>query len=203
MSVAIGITGLLAAAPAQAQIKQPGRHIKYDVELEPHFVYQWSDGSVDDDGVGVGLRVSIPIVDNGPIKKINNSMAISFGVDWAHFEGYCGWWWRDRRYDPRDGRYYWWNEDCESDQFWFPVVLQWNFWLTDVISVFGEPGLALQHERWDYYQPCAAGWCDDTESDTDLEFVFWGGARFLLSDSVAITLRLGRPSFNAGLSFFL
>jgi hypothetical protein len=28
-----------------------------------------------------------------------------------------------------------------------PVALQWNFWLTDVISVFGEPGLALGYRR--------------------------------------------------------
>lgn len=197
---------LLTASPADAQIKRPGAHIKYGVELEPHLVYQWAHEIGRDEGFGLGFRASIPIVEDGPIKKINNSMAISFGIDWTHFDDPCGsYWWRGRPPDPDDRDYYYWNEDCNATQLWFPVVLQWNFWLTETISVFGEPGLAFQHVRWNYYVPCNSpdGWCDVDDTDTDLELVFWGGARFLVSDSIAITLRLGDPSLTAGVSFFL
>ena len=37
-------------------------------------------------------------------------MALGFGVDWAHY-------------------------DKNSDVLWFPAVMQWNFFLTDVIAV--------------------------------------------------------------------
>ena len=60
-------------------------------------------------------------------------------------------------------------------ELWFPVAMQWNFWLTRVISVFGEPGFAVVHRRWDDDLYCGAGpgLCDN--DDTDFEFVFWGG----------------------------
>ncbi len=196
----------LSASPADAQIKRPGSHIKYGVEIEPHLVYQWAHESGLDEGFGLGFRASVPIIEDGPIKKINDSMAISFGIDWTRFEDPCGsYWWRGPRPAPNDRDYYYWNEDCKATQLWFPVVLQWNFWLTETISVFGEPGLAFQHVRWNYYFPCNSpdGWCEEDDTDTDLEPVFWGGARFLLSDSIAITLRIGEPSFTAGASFFL
>ena len=34
------------------------------------------------------------------------------------------------------------DDDCSVDVFMAPVVVQWNFWLTPIISVFGEAGLA-------------------------------------------------------------
>lgn len=73
---------------AQAQIKEPGRHAHYTLDLEPHLVVAWDRGPARyaDEGFGLGLRVTIPLFDNGPIKKINNNMGISFGVDFAHYD---------------------------------------------------------------------------------------------------------------------
>lgn len=197
---------LVGASPAGAQIKRPGSHPKYSVELEPHLLfhhagYGWYG---DDDGWGPGVRLSIPIIEDGPIKKINNSMAIGFGLDWAHFSGNCwGYYWGRPRPDPRDPNYYYWGQDCSANEIWAPVVLQWNFFLTELISVFGEPGLAIVRRSWEYYAPCPAGWCKDTDSDTDLKpLVMFAGVRFHFSDSIGLTLRLGWPYVSAGASFF-
>lgn len=186
---------LVLASPAGAQIKRPGAHVNYSVELEPHGVIQW-DGPGDDEGIGVGFRASIPLFHNGPIPKINNNMAIGFGFDWAYFDDACRDW--------RGVRYY--GIDCSGSEIWFPVVLQWNFYLTPNIAVFGEPGFAARHWRW-------SGDCRDfddslvfdcDESDTDfLNFVFYAGAKFFVSRSVAVTVRLGFPAVSVGASFFL
>jgi hypothetical protein len=189
---------LLAAFPARAEsiIRQPGQHPRYWVEAEPHLVFGWTDPpgvhTPGDEAYGLGARFSIPIVD-GLIHSINDSAAIGFGGDFLHYYSgrhYAG---RCTRSVPgragtsvcvetsADGGY--------ANMLVFPVVFQWNFWLTDVISVFGEPGLAL---TWD--------------KNEGLDFsplVIWGGARFQVADSVAITLRLGVPTISAGASFLL
>ncbi len=170
-------------ASARSVIKQPGLHPRYDLELEPHLAVSFSSGYryVDDDGFGPGLRLSIPIVPSGPISTINNSMAIGFGLDWTHHDGNC-------RFD-----------DCDADALWFPVVLQWNFWLTDMISVFGEPGLGIRHVSWD------DAYCDDRGDcdDTDFKMMFFGGGRFMFSDTVGGVVRLGWPYLSLGVTFLL
>jgi hypothetical protein len=115
---------LLCAPRASAQIKEPGNHPKYGVEFEPHFLAQWSGPYWGDAGIGAGLRVSIPIIDDGPVTTINNSFAIGFGFDWAHFGGGCWDWGRLRPPGPPppppgpDLRGY----DCNGNSFWFPAV---------------------------------------------------------------------------------
>lgn len=184
-------------AQAQSIIKQPGNHADYSVELEPHFAFQWSNRLGDDDGFGPGLRVNIPFLKNGPISSINNNMAIGFGADVTF--GDAGPWCRG--FDPEfDG------DGCNVTEVWLPVVLQWNFFLTKVISVFGEPGFAIAHRRWDFSYNCNGPMnpaCDWDESDTDVEFVFGAGARFMFSDRVGATVRLGWPMLTAGINFLL
>ena len=197
---------LVAALPAQAKsiIKNPGDHPKYSVELEPHGLvqYGWTPNWMGT-GFGAGFRASIPFLDNGPVSTINNNMAISFGIDWAHFSE--DWWCWDTFYRG-DPRYVWYSGyGCSANTLWFPVVLQWNFFLTDIISVFGEPGLALVHDWWSGWLPCniAPGRCEYHHSETGLAPAFWGGARFLFNDTIGITVRLGFPSATLGLSILL
>jgi hypothetical protein len=64
--------------------------------------------------------------------------------------------------------------------------MQWNFWLSRRWSVFGEPGLLL---RYVY---------DDLGVSP---FVVYGGGRLHFSENVALTLRVGYPTFSAGISF--
>jgi len=140
------------------------------------------------------LDKAIPVIDNGPVTTINNSLAVAFGLDWAHFGDSCDL--------PGVA-----DDDCSANDFWFPVVAQWNFYFTKVVSAFPELGLAIQHSSWDS-EYCRQGngnyvRCDDGGSDTDVELVMWLGVRFQLQDTFALTLRLGTPSLLLGASFNL
>jgi hypothetical protein len=103
------------ARAEEAIIKRPGDHPHYVFEAEPHLLLGWREFR---DGPGAGFRATIPIVHNGFVKTINNSVGIGFGFD----------------VDPIRN----------ADRFAVPIVMQWNFWLSTHWSVFGEPGVALQ-----------------------------------------------------------
>ena len=191
---------LHSATIAQAQIKQPGAHGHYSVELEPHASLWWRDHSHaywdNGQGWGLGLRASIPIVDNGFVSSINNNVAIGFGFDWGRYSHHC--WWNKQR--DLGG-------DCTNSEFWFPVVMQWNFFITKAFSVFGEPGLAIRHSRWSWPNGWCQGaggpvTCDYSDSDTGLEPVFFVGGR-VGNENVSFTFRLGWPYASVGASFFL
>lgn len=116
LSIAVGSLTLCVEAQADAYgITHPGRHIDYVFELEPEVILAFDRAF--DDGPGLGVRGSIPFIFNGFVSSINNSVALSFGLDKDPFA--------DR------GHYY------------VPVALQWNFWLHHHFSVFGEPGMLL------------------------------------------------------------
>jgi hypothetical protein len=181
-----------SATPAAAQIKRPGAHPQYSVELEPHLVLDWNDhdGPDDDEGIGLGMRATIPFLDNGPVSTINNNMGIGFGLDYVwNDDDHCGW----RRNDND-----FFDEDCNWNVFYVPVVVQWNFWLTPIISVFGEAGFGLERTHWE-----VDGCCED--SDTDVEFLFWGGGRFLFgaNSSVGGIVRVGWPYLSLGVGILI
>src|ERR1700692_4192726 len=76
------------SARADDTIKRPGDHPNYSVEIEPHGLWGWHHYYyAPGDGLGLGVRFSIPIVENGFVPSINNSVAIGFGVDWLHYSG--------------------------------------------------------------------------------------------------------------------
>jgi hypothetical protein len=180
---------LLIASPARADdtIKHPGDHPLYHVEAEPHVLLGW-DTVYAQGGIGVGGRFSIPIVDNGFVPSINNSVAIGFGVDWLHYNQ-C-----------------WWHGDCAGNYFWFPVVMQWNFFVAQRWSVFGEPGLVIFHGD---YGSCNLGPnpqgqnpCPDAPRANGFYPTLYLGGRFHLSEGLALTMRIGFPTFSFGVSFF-
>jgi hypothetical protein len=84
--------------------------------------------------------------------------------------------------------------DChDHDEIVLTVVLQWNFWLHENWSVFGEPGLALVfHDHHDHH-------------DLDVDpFVFYAEGRYHFDSDIALTLRLGFPfTLSVGVSFLL
>jgi hypothetical protein len=194
-----GLGILLYARAGAAQIDHPNSHVDYSAELEPHLVVQWEDEPVwGGDGIGVGLRGSFPVIKNGPVTTINNSLALGIGLDWAHFG--------DRCWGPNGVRLV---SDCSANDFWIPLVVQWNFFFSDFISAFPELGIGIQHTRWD------GAWCVNngnrficdngggSGSRTDVDLVFWLGVRFHLAPRFALTLRLGTPSLLLGASFLL
>jgi hypothetical protein len=192
---------LAVPALASAQIKEPGNHPLYAVELEPHLIVEWSNyAPCTNDAFGPGFRAAIPFLDNGPVPKINNNMAIGFGLDWAHagINGGCGVY-------RVNGNYY--GNGFTADVFSIPVVVQWNFFLLRKISVFGEGGLVLQHTRFDngYGGPnCGPNnFCTGSGSDNTVDGTISVGGRFLVSDSVGFLVRLGFPYFSAGVSILL
>ncbi|MEZ4228965.1 MAG: hypothetical protein R3B89_07370 [Polyangiaceae bacterium] len=193
----MSVVALPGLASAESVIKRPGAHPRYAFELEPHLVFQWENRWGDDDGLGPGARFNIPFLDNGPISSINNNMAIGIGLDLTLGDNDCRYWYGAYRV-PGD-RY-----DCSVTELWAPVVLQWNFFITDIISVFGEPGIAFVHRsiEGDWYCTNNPGdVCHYDDTDNELEGVFWGGARFQFSDVVGLTVRLGTPYVSVGANF--
>jgi hypothetical protein len=83
------------------------------------------------------------------------------------------------------------------------VVGQWNFFFTPIVSVAAEAGLSISHERVSWEEPCAAGVCEYDYSDTDLEFVAWGGGRFMFGETVGLFARIGTPYISIGATFLI
>ena len=162
---------------AETIIKQPGNHPHYSVELEPHLILGWASIDTNDPfprnfdlnrnaSFGPGLRIGIPLVTNGFVQSINNGVALGLGIDMAH-------------YGP------------SSNVIWLPVVMQWNFYIADAITVFGEPGGALRTAT------------SHGQTEWHIDGVMQAGAKFMFTRQVGLTIRAGYPYFSAGLTFLL
>jgi hypothetical protein len=184
-AIAISIAVSPAVARADSTIKHPGDHPSYNVEVEPHLVLG-TDNIYRYGGYGVGARFSIPIIHNGFVPSINNSVAITFGADLVHYD-YC---------------YYGQDYGCSATYIYFPVAMQWNFYVGERWSVFGEPGLFFFKGAIDDCPPGFKGTCDTPSSFGFRPFALWVGGRYHISESVALTLRIGWPSVSFGVSFF-
>lgn len=111
---------------------------------------------------GGGFRGTIELVDNGFVPTINNTVGLGFGADFT------------------------------PDTIRIPVVMQWNFFLSNRWSVFGEPGAAIiVHDTR-----------DRTRSGID-HFAFYAGGRWHFSERATLTMRLGKPALSVGVSFLL
>jgi len=195
----------LAAPEAHAAgiIKNPGDHPKYSVELEPHGLLAWDNYYFGDTGYGLGMHAVIPFLDNGPIDKINNNMGIGFGLDWAHYStdnwfGYCG------------GGPLFYNCNANANALLFPIYVQWNFFLTDIISVFGEAGLGIEHDWFNIDYPGGCPFIGPryvgygcSNSHTGVFPYFEPGARFLFGDTVGLEVRIGWPLLTLGVAILI
>jgi hypothetical protein len=196
--VFLGAVMALAATDAQADdtIKHPGEHPKYPVEIEPHGLWSWRHYYyAPSDGFGLGARFSIPVVDNGFVPSINNSVAISFGVDWVHYSGSACYFYGP---PPRPGPCYVLGD---ANYLLFPVAMQWNFFVAQRWSVFGEPGLVIYHGFFDYCSGVPAGNPCGTPTQTGVDFAFYAGGRYHFGEHAALTMRIGYPTFSIGVSF--
>jgi hypothetical protein len=114
---AFALLAVSSEARAEGIIRNPGDNPKYVIEIEPHlsvgYVDPFPGGAA---AFGFGARFSIPLMDPGFVKSINDTIAISFGADVLFYN---------------------------SDTVALPVALQWNFYLAPQWSVFGEPGLEI------------------------------------------------------------
>jgi hypothetical protein len=193
------------ARPVRARVAEgprpAARSPRYAVELQPHVIAQWAAlPRRSEVGLGLGFRASIPVLGLPPLRGLRHNLAVSFGMDWAYL-GVC------------ESR----APACRGDDFWFPVVMQWNLFLTRWWSVFPELGLAIHHAAWgvryiDEPGPapragvCGPGRAPDCWVEgrlTELTPAAWLGTRFSLSDAFSFTLRMGFPAFVAGVSLRL
>lgn len=108
---------------------------------------------------GLGVRGTVTLARSGFIDGVNDSVGLGFGADWTH------------------------------DTTWVPLVMQWNFWLSEHWSVFGEPGVALRLR--------------DGFKDNGPDFTVYGGARYRFARAAALTFRIGHPALALGVSFLL
>ncbi|HZU84692.1 MAG TPA: hypothetical protein VE987_17300 [Polyangiaceae bacterium] len=179
---AVVVVGGERAARADDTIKRPGDHPSYPVEIEPHALFGWGDVYAAG-GFGVGARFAIPVVRNGFVPQINNAVAVSFGLDWIHYDS-C-----------------WYHGDCSANYFDLPVAMQWNFYVAQRWSVFGEPGVLLYFGSYPSC-PLAPNLCPNHPPGTGVEPAFFLGGRYHLTDSASLTMRIGFPTFSFGVSFF-
>src|SRR5262249_9106521 len=108
-----------ASGSARAEemvIKQPGAHPHYSIEIEPEGIINF--GRDLRDGPGAGIRLSIPIVHNGFVGSINDTVALTFRADKAPIN--------------------------KPNRSYFPRPPQWNFWPPTHWTVFGEAGALTQ-----------------------------------------------------------
>jgi hypothetical protein len=78
----------------------------------------------------------------------------------------------------------------DTFQWYAPVGLQWNFWFTEKWGAFFEGGPVIR--AFDALETWA------------LDFYLSGGGRYLFTDNVALTMRIGYPfTFVIGPSFFV
>ncbi len=197
-SLAVLTTLTTVDARAEGIIRNPGDHPKYAVELEPHGLLDWDNYYWDSTGYGLGMHAVIPFLDNGPVSTINNNMGIGFGLDWSHFsDNACG-------FANIRGTVFGPGCDVSGNSIKFPVFVQWNFFFTKIVGVFGEAGFGIYHDwvSWTPANGCPVGaYCSNNQ--TGVFPYFEGGGRFLFGDRVGLLVRIGYPYLTLGASFLL
>ena len=200
VAFALTVAVLLAAGVAQARdgyiVRDRRAPFDYTVELEPHLVLG-SDppGRGAGSGVGVGVRACIVVAPDGFIRDVNDSVAIGFGLDFGHYAGrYAVNGYRDQCLHFEAGPAG--TMVCTDvtsnggsyNYLFVPVVMQWNFWLTEKFSAFGEAGLSVYHLGDEGFGAIPA---------------LYVGGRLRLTDIITLTARIGYPTVSFGVSFML
>jgi len=191
---------MLAAGAAQARdgyiIQDRRAPFDYTAEIEPHLVFGSAPpGRGAGSGLGVGVRASFVIAPDGFLRDVNDSVAIGVGLDYAHYAGrYALDGYRDQclHFETGPAGTMVCTEVTSNggsyNYLFVPVVMQWNFWLTEKFSAFGEAGLSLYHLGNEGFGAVPA--------------LFVGG-RLRLTDTILLTARLGYPTISFGVSFLL
>ncbi|MES1206755.1 MAG: hypothetical protein ABUS79_12535 [Pseudomonadota bacterium] len=191
---------LLAAGVARARdgfiVRDRRAPFDYTAEIEPHLVFgSGPPGNGTGSGVGVGARASLVVAPDGFIRDVNDSVAIGFGLDYGHYAArYAINGYRDRclRFEPGPAGTMVCTDVTSNggsyNYLFIPVVMQWNFWLTEKFSAFGEPGLSLYYLGNDGFGVAPA---------------LYVGGRLRITDVMTLTARIGYPTVSFGVSFML
>ena len=183
VSLVLAGAAFFLAQPAAGQsiFRQRGQHAN-QIEIEVHGTFglnYYGRGGGGGFGFGGGARVGIPLLDNGPIPSINNSLALSLGADLLY-----------NTYDCGGGGT---RNACVYFTLIPEIMAQWNLYLTPILSVFVEAGVApvisfgSSADPFFFYPGVAIGG----------RVHFKGGTRL-----PALTVRLGFPvGLTVGISF--
>ncbi len=184
-------------AGAQMIIKRGSMSHDYKLEIEPRgaFAPYAPPGGWAAVGLGGGVNFGINVAPTGFLPTVNDSVAITLGIDTLHYFGGgavtsgCAQWRGsgDSAICVRSRR-----GGGPETVFFTPVTMQWNFYLTPKWSVFGEPGLAMlfRTARHSGFRVGATP-------------TFFVGGRFHFSKDATLTMRIGYPYTTIGVSFFL
>ena len=198
LAAVVGLVLLSTAGPVEARevstIYSTRTPIDYVAEIEPHLVLGSAPpGRGAGSGAGIGVRAAVTVAPDGFIRGVNDSVAIGFGLDFGHYYGaYAFNGYRDQclHFEPGPAG----TEVCTDvtsnggsyNYVFVPVVMQWNFWLTERFSAFGEPGLSFYHLANYGFSASPA---------------LYIGGRFRLADRITLTARIGYPTVSFGASF--
>lgn len=167
-----------AEEPAEAPVRARW-HPKNLAQFELHGAFALGDDY--GPGGGGGLRITVPVADNTPFKRIDDTIGISLGLDWVRYGTY-------RPQGPG-------TETVRTDAFYVPLAVPIDFWLGNV-AIFVEPTVVWRFTS--YGSQCAVVPCDPTSR------VFPTGAagvRIRTAERVAITIRASWPMFTLGASW--
>ena len=196
----IGLVMLLRAGAAEAGevsvVYNSRTPIDYVAEIEPHLVAgSGPPGRGAGSGAGIGVRASVVLAPDGFIRGVNDSVAIGFGLDYGHFAARYGLnGYRDEclNFEPGPAGTMVCTDVTSNggtyNYVFAPVVMQWNFWLTERFSAFGEPGLAFYHLGNYGFAVSPA---------------LYLGGRLRLADRITLTARIGYPTVAFGVSFMM
>jgi hypothetical protein len=151
-----GASVALSALPARADRST----IKSDTD-HPSYVFEAEPHLVlapfHHGDLGVGFEGTFNVADQGFIRRVNDSVGVGFGVNWL-----------------------------KNEHWLLSAAMQWNFWLSERWSVFGEPGVGVRAEKKPEFWPHLGA-----------------GGRFHFTPNVTLTMRVGFPVFAVGVSFLL
>jgi hypothetical protein len=159
-------------------------HPRYGIEIEAHasFLYDATFGP----GEGAGGRLTVPIWANGPIRSIDDEIAVSLGFEYLYFGAY----------KPAGGNA---NDRAAVDTYSVPAGVQWGFWLGKTVSLYLEPQVIYRFAHYNEACTTASVKCAPA---SDLLVGGQVGFRFRVLDHFAVHLRLGYPMIaNLGLSW--
>ncbi len=126
--------------------------------------------------LAVGFRVNIPLVANGFLPNLNNSIHLSVGADL---------YW---------GRYVDQGAKERGVGFGVPVAFHWEFYFAPTLSAFAEVGLNI------YFPPAWVGG-GDLVDDAGGWFLAQVGGRWMFGEHAGLVVRLGTPYTVAGMAF--
>jgi hypothetical protein len=179
------VGALLLALPATAHAEEPAAtppraswHPKYVAELELHGEFAIADYY--GPGGGMGLRATLPIFENQPLKRVDDTISLSIGLDWVRYGSY----------HPTGAG----STNVTTDAFYVPLSVPFDVWLGRV-ALFVEPAVVWRFARYD---GCGRLACDESSRFFPTGFV---GMRVKTAERVSITFRAGWPMFTLGASW--